>query len=156
MYCLDQPRPHDTRVGAKVVAPRTVAEPGACGRARWKIGNETFGLLRTNGYNLERNFGHGDGNSNGVLRKTPRYVPSPALRKRISLLITTLSGSCCPWHDPAWPYSQWGESLHKANSVWLPALNVSTVSKMGQSFSHGHPEDLNPRGLLWPFRYLGR
>ena len=36
-----------------------VAEIAACGRARWKIENETFNVLKTNGYNLEHNFGHG-------------------------------------------------------------------------------------------------
>lgn len=38
---------------------QTVAEIAACGRARWKIENETFNVLKTNGYNLEHNFGHG-------------------------------------------------------------------------------------------------
>jgi hypothetical protein len=37
----------------------SVAELAACGRARWKIENETFNVLKTNGYNLEHNFGHG-------------------------------------------------------------------------------------------------
>jgi len=41
------------------VTPDTIAELAACGRACWKIGNETFNLLKTNGYNLEHNFGHG-------------------------------------------------------------------------------------------------
>jgi hypothetical protein len=41
------------------VAADTVAELAACGRARWKIENETFNVLKTNGYNLEHNFGHG-------------------------------------------------------------------------------------------------
>ena len=42
-----------------------VAEIAACGRARWKIENETFNVLKTNGYNLEHNFGHGrDGLAN--------------------------------------------------------------------------------------------
>ena len=36
-----------------------VAELAACGRARWKIENETFNTLKTKGYNLEHNFGHG-------------------------------------------------------------------------------------------------
>jgi hypothetical protein len=36
-----------------------VAELAACGRARWKIENETFNVLKSNGYNLEHNFGHG-------------------------------------------------------------------------------------------------
>ena len=41
------------------IARNTVAELAACGRARWKIENETFNVLKTNGYNLEHNFGHG-------------------------------------------------------------------------------------------------
>jgi hypothetical protein len=41
------------------VTANTVAELAACGRARWKIENETFNVLKTTGYNLEHNFGHG-------------------------------------------------------------------------------------------------
>src|SRR5271165_1893508 len=41
------------------VTRETVAELAACGRARWKIENETFNVLKTNGYNLEHNSGHG-------------------------------------------------------------------------------------------------
>jgi hypothetical protein len=41
------------------VTAESVAELAACGRARWKIENETFNVLKTNGYNLEHNFGHG-------------------------------------------------------------------------------------------------
>ena len=29
------------------------------GRNRWKIENEAFNILKTKGYNLEHNFGHG-------------------------------------------------------------------------------------------------
>ena len=36
-----------------------VAELAACGRSRWKIENETFNTLKTKGYHLEHNFGHG-------------------------------------------------------------------------------------------------
>jgi len=45
----------------------TVAELAACGRARWKIENETFNTLKTKGYNLEHNFGHGHDNLSAVL-----------------------------------------------------------------------------------------
>jgi hypothetical protein len=31
----------------------------ACARARWKIENESFNVLKNNGYHLEHNFGHG-------------------------------------------------------------------------------------------------
>jgi Transposase DDE domain len=41
------------------VTSGNVAELAACGRARWKIENETFNVLKTSDYNLEHNFGHG-------------------------------------------------------------------------------------------------
>src|SRR5215469_949355 len=44
-----------------------VAELAACGRARWKIENETFNVLKTDGYNLEHNFGHGKQNLAALL-----------------------------------------------------------------------------------------
>jgi hypothetical protein len=44
-----------------------VAELAACGRARWKIENETFNVLKTHGYNLEHSFGHGKQNLAALL-----------------------------------------------------------------------------------------
>jgi hypothetical protein len=43
------------------VSRENVAELAAGGRARWKIENETFNVLKTKGYTLEHNFGHGHG-----------------------------------------------------------------------------------------------
>ena len=42
------------------VTRETVAELAACGRARWKIENESFNVLKNRGYHLEHNFGHGN------------------------------------------------------------------------------------------------
>ncbi len=44
------------------VGPDNVVELAAVGRARWKIENETFNVLKNNGYNLEHSFGHGKEN----------------------------------------------------------------------------------------------
>ncbi len=44
------------------VTQDTVAELVACARARWKIENESFNVLKSNGYHLEHNFGHGKQN----------------------------------------------------------------------------------------------
>ena len=41
------------------VSKDSVAELVACARARWKIENESFNVLKNNGYHLEHNFGHG-------------------------------------------------------------------------------------------------
>ena len=50
---------HNSFVTDLPVSAGTVAELAACGRARWKIENETFNVLKCGGYNLEHNFGHG-------------------------------------------------------------------------------------------------
>ena len=44
------------------VARDNVPAIAACARARWKIENETFNVLKNNGYHLEHNFGHGQQN----------------------------------------------------------------------------------------------
>ena len=44
-----------------------VEDLAPAGRARWKIENETFNTLKTKGYNLEHNFGHGKNNLSAVL-----------------------------------------------------------------------------------------
>jgi hypothetical protein len=41
------------------VSKANVAEIVACGRARWKIENESFNVMKNHGYELEHNFGHG-------------------------------------------------------------------------------------------------
>jgi hypothetical protein len=45
----------------------TAAELAACGRARWKIENETFNVLKNNSYHIEHSFGHGKQNLAALL-----------------------------------------------------------------------------------------
>jgi hypothetical protein len=42
------------------VTKANVADIAAAGRARWKIENETFNVMKNHGYELEHNFGHGE------------------------------------------------------------------------------------------------
>ena len=44
-----------------------VADLAGAGRARWKIENETFNVLKTKGYNLEHNLGHGQSDLSATL-----------------------------------------------------------------------------------------
>ncbi len=44
-----------------------VVELADCARARWKIENETFNVLKQHGYHLEHNFGHGQDTLAAVL-----------------------------------------------------------------------------------------
>jgi len=41
------------------ITPNSVPEVVAAGRARWKAENESHNVLKTKGYHLEHNFGHG-------------------------------------------------------------------------------------------------
>ena len=43
-----------------LITRKNVQELVKCGRARWKIENETYNVLKTKGYHLEHNFGHGN------------------------------------------------------------------------------------------------
>ena len=49
------------------ISSDNVIELAACGRARWKIENETFNVLKNKGYNLEHSFGHGQQNLSAIL-----------------------------------------------------------------------------------------
>jgi hypothetical protein len=47
-------------VTSLAVTKANVAGIVAAGRARWKIENETFNVMKNHGYELEHNFGHGE------------------------------------------------------------------------------------------------
>ena len=49
------------------VTQDSVADIAACARARWKVENESFNVLKTKGYHLEHNFGHGKHNLSALL-----------------------------------------------------------------------------------------
>ena len=49
------------------ITEKNVIEIVADGRARWKIENENNNVLKTKGYHLEHNFGHGKKNLSALL-----------------------------------------------------------------------------------------
>lgn len=50
---------HNSWVSDLAVDKDNVVELVQCGRARWKIENETFNTLKNQGYHIKHNFGHG-------------------------------------------------------------------------------------------------
>ncbi len=50
---------HNSWVSDITLSKDNVVELVQCGRARWKIENETFNTLKNQGYHIEHNFGHG-------------------------------------------------------------------------------------------------
>lgn len=51
---------HNAWVTNHTISSRNVAQLAQLGRARWKVENENINVLKTKGYNLNHNFGHGD------------------------------------------------------------------------------------------------
>ena len=62
----------------------SVAALVATGRARWKIENENNNTLKTKGYHLEHNFGHGKKHLSSLLvaMNMLALLTHPALRLR--------------------------------------------------------------------------
>ena len=58
---------HNTFVTNHNITAKNIHSVARMGRNRWKIENEAFNILKTKGYNLEHNFGHGQGNLSNVL-----------------------------------------------------------------------------------------
>lgn len=50
---------HNSWVTDITISSKNIRELVKCGRARWKIENETFNTLKNQGYELEHNYGHG-------------------------------------------------------------------------------------------------
>jgi len=52
-------RYHNAFVTQEPITPKNVAQIVTAGRTRWKVENENNNTLKTKGYHLEHNFGHG-------------------------------------------------------------------------------------------------
>lgn len=51
---------HNTFVTSLTLSPKNIHQIACMGRNRWRIENEAFNVLKTKGYNLSHNFGHGE------------------------------------------------------------------------------------------------
>ena len=97
----------------------TVVELSACGRARWKIENESFNVLKTKGYNLEHNFGHG--------------------KKHLSAVLATLNLRAFAFHTVAeLTYDLWLQAINKtgARSRFFERLRSITVFLLFPDWQH--------------------
>ena len=58
---------HNSWVTNHHITTKNVAHLAKIGRTRWKVENENINILKTKGYNLEHNFGHGKKHLSNVL-----------------------------------------------------------------------------------------
>ncbi len=78
------------------LTPETVTKVMRAGRARWKIENETFNTLKTQGYNLEHNYGHGE----------QHLATNLAMLMFLAFLIDQIEQLACPRFREAWHHQQ--------------------------------------------------
>ncbi len=57
---------HNSFVTNHAIDEKNIHHIARMGRDRWKIENEAFNILKTKGYNLEHNFGHGHENLSNI------------------------------------------------------------------------------------------
>ncbi len=50
---------HNAFITNHLITPQSIHSLGESGRSRWKTENENHNVLKTQGYHLEHNFGHG-------------------------------------------------------------------------------------------------
>lgn len=89
----------------------------AAGRARWKVENEDINTLKTKGYNLEHNFGHGSEHLAETLAtlnilafllhtvldlSDRRYQLLRSTRGRRSRFFAELGMMACFWYHESW------------------------------------------------------
>ncbi len=72
------------------------------GRGKWKIENETFNTLKTQGYHLEHNYGHGK----------EHLATNFACLTFTTFLIDQIEQSGCPLFQKAWAVS------HSKKALW--------------------------------------
>jgi hypothetical protein len=95
------------------VGTDNVVELAACGRARWKIENETFNVLKNKCYNLEHSFGHGKKHLAAIL---------------VSLnLLAFAMHTVCDIGDELWRNARATRRRIKAGSYLLPPAVPPTV-----------------------------
>jgi len=74
----------------------------AAGRSRWRVENETFNTLKNQGYQYDRNFGHGKENLCTVLM----------LLMFLAFTIDQIQQACCPVFIAVW------EKLRSKRNLW--------------------------------------
>jgi hypothetical protein len=92
------------------VSKYNVAEIAEAGRARWKIENESFNVMKNHGYELEHNFGHGE--------------------KFLAMILAALNLLAFAWHslldliEPPWQAAR--EAAAKRTAFFADLLTLTT------------------------------
>ncbi len=118
--------------------PTTVIKVMRGGRARWKIENETFNTLKTQGYSLEHNYGHGK----------QHLATNLAMLMFLAFLIDQIEQLACPRFRGAW------QSQKSKVSLWFTIRSlfewflIDCWQSLFVVISRGHGQGKSIRSLL--------
>lgn len=102
------------------LTPQTVWPVMRGGRARWKIENETFNTLKNQGYEFDRNFGHGKKHLSVVL----------ALLMMLAFLVDQVQQRCCPLFQAARQSRRTKRSLWELMRMYFEMAVLSSMSEL--------------------------
>jgi hypothetical protein len=105
---------------------RTVWPVMRGGRARWKIENETFNTLKNQGYEFDRNFGHGKQNLSVVL----------ALLMMLAFLVDQVQQRCCPLFRAARASRRTKRSLWEMMRMYFEMEVLSSMSELWEMLAN--------------------
>jgi hypothetical protein len=98
------------------------------GRARWKIENETFNTLKNQGYQYERNFGHGQENLSVVF----------ALLMMLAFLVDQVMQLCDPLFRGAWQKQGSKRALWESQRALVYAYRIRSLRELYEALWYGH------------------
>jgi hypothetical protein len=96
-------------------------------RARWRIDNETFNMLKNQGYQFEHNFGHGYQHLSVVF----------ATLMMLAFFVDQVQQLCCPLFQAAW--AKWGSKrlLWEKMRAFLDAYALESMRHLCEALYYG-------------------
>jgi hypothetical protein len=98
-------------------------------RARWKIENETFNTLKTQGYHFDHNFGLGKKNLSEVF----------VMLMMLAFLIDQIMQLCCPLFNAAWKKWKTKRSFWEKVRIHFHAYLIDTMEELYRSLLDHKP-----------------
>jgi hypothetical protein len=117
------------------LTPDTVMEVMRCGRARWRIENETFNTLKNQGYNLGHNYGLGRKHLSVVFMRL----------MMLAFLVDQVQQLCCPLFQAALRKVKCKRRLWERIRMYFHAFIAPSMEVILRMIVHGFERQLCPR-----------
>jgi len=116
------------------ITPDNVMEIMRCGRARWRIENETFNTLKNQGYNLGHNYGLGKKHLSVVFMHL----------MLLAFLVDQVQQLCCPLFQAAWKKVGSKRALWERMRNYFHTFIAPSMEVILRMIAHGFEKQLCP------------